>query len=266
MLKFFSRKREILKPESIVWMIETFAWFFNKFGSDFFFSKIILVTPADCHFPDKNSNPKQLAKLVFLRVKKYAGMEKWNCKLIQQQKNPNLNVAPTIGIKNTKQNPMGTFLYKGGNRSRAIITYNPSLLNNPEALITTFAHELAHFISYKKIKTLPSGKAFQEQATDLLASFLGFGIFQSNSAFSFRQFQEVGRNGWSSNGLGYLAQNEYLYALAIFTVLKDIQPSEVEQHLKKTLIKFYRKAVKDFAKNSEAISYLKSIKSEEMLP
>jgi hypothetical protein len=45
--------------------------------------------------------------------------------------------------------------------------------------------------------------------------------------------------------LGYLTEEEFAYALAIFCVLKNIPGGEIEPHLKKTLRPVYRKAVKE---------------------
>ncbi len=260
------KKKPLLREESIQWIIDSFAWSLENFGSDVFYSETFLVTPSDKYFPDKITNEKYLAKLIFKRVQEYAGMQDWSCELVVQDHDMNPYIAPTVKLANTQQSPAGTFSYSDHDNTKAKITYNPSQVKNPLELIATFAHELAHFLGFTAQNEPPGGSDYWEHATDLLATFMGFGIFLSNSTFSFKQFQDSETQGWSSQSLGYLSQNEHLYTLAIFTVLKDIDPEEVVSHLKKGLIKFYRKAVKDFAENIETIKYLKSIKSSEIAP
>ena len=88
---------------------------------------------------------------------------------------------------------------------------------------------------------------------------MGFGLFLANSALT------VCRGGCSGCGtsvqtLGYLTEDEFVYALAIFCVLKDIQNTEVEPHLKKTLRPFFRMAVKEIRKTrADDILRLKSL-------
>jgi len=52
------------------------------------------------------------------------------------------------------------------------------------------------------------------------------------------------------------------YALAIFSVLKDVPEKTVTQHLKRSLIPFYKRAVKEVAANEKVIQELKEIQSK----
>jgi Zn-dependent peptidase ImmA (M78 family) len=83
-------------------------------------------------------------------------------------------VASTLVIKNTKVNPAGTFSMARKKQQKAIITYDPSQVKNPEMLVATFAHELGHYLSHRTTEAPPEGEALWEPATDLLAVFMGF--------------------------------------------------------------------------------------------
>jgi hypothetical protein len=62
--------------------------------------------------------------------------------------------------------------------------------------------------------------------------------------------------------LGYLTEDQFVYALAIFCVLKNIENEEVEPHLKKTLRPFFKMAVKEIKKTrSDDILLLKALRT-----
>ena len=71
-------------------------------------------------------------------------------------------------------------------------------------MVATFAHELSHYLTATAPEPPPGGWDNWEFATDICASFLGFGIFVANSAFSFNQYTEVDSQGWQSSRGGYL--------------------------------------------------------------
>lgn len=196
---------------------------------------------------------------MFERVKKYAGMENWACQLQAQEYDSNPMVAPTIVIKNAPRGPAGTFSILGEDRHKIKITYNPEQVKNPEILVATYAHELGHYLGMTAKNYPPGGEAFWEPATDLLATFMGFGIFLANSAFSFKQYTEVNSQGWSTQSQGYLSQYELTYALVIFCFLKKIPTSEVEIHLKRSLHSFFKKATKEVRGNVNALNKLKKL-------
>lgn len=260
LLKIFKRKpKYLLDPDTTQWLFDTYAWALKNFGSDIFYEDTLLVTPTDKHFPDKISNTDEMATKVFNRVKIFAGMEKWECDLKAQEPDNNPVVSPTIVIQNAPQNPAGTFSIE--ENEKPIITYNPNQVNHPETLIATYAHELAHYLSNMSEEAPPNGEDLWEPATDLLAVFMGFGLFLSNTAFSFQQHTDIDSQGWATQQQGYLSQFELAYALAIFCLLKEIPYSTVQKYLKKSLQSFYKKAIKEIEKNENELNKLRKIKS-----
>ena len=74
-----------------------------------------------------------------------------------------------------------------------VITYNPSLTDDIDAMIATFAHELGHYLMSTAKTAPPGGWELHELHTDLTAVYLGFGLFLANSARSFGQFQSAAK-------------------------------------------------------------------------
>ena len=86
-------------------------------------------------------------------------------------------------------------------------------LTQPENMVATLAHELAH------IKLLGKNKieANDEKLTDLTTVIFGIGIFNANAAF--QTIRSIYSSGWRK--MGYLTQMEWGYALSLLAYIRD---------------------------------------------
>jgi len=86
-------------------------------------------------------------------------------------------------------------------------------LSEPEGLVATLAHEIAH------IKLLGENRIAvnNEPLTDLTTIFFGLGIFNANVAF--QTFKTFDSHGWRSKG--YLSQTQWGYSLALFAYVRE---------------------------------------------
>lgn len=219
MLGLFKTK-VLLSEEDRNFQHACYAWLLKFFGGVDFYERACLVLPTKEFFPAQVDSPEEAAEATFAQVKRFAGMDEWPCTLISQEEDPNVVVAPTLVLQNVDQNPSGTF--SANENSEVVITYNPRLTANPIQMVATFAHELAHYLTATAPEPPPGGWENWEFATDICASFLGFGVFTANSAFNFRQFTSVDSQGWQFSRGGYLTEAEHSYALALFLSLKEI--------------------------------------------
>ena len=223
MLRFFESK-PLLSEDDRAFQHACFTWLLKHFGGDHFYQGTQLVLPTKEFFPTRVDSPELAARETFEQVKKYAGMEQWPCRLVAQDEDPNPIVAPTVVVQNVEQNPAGTF--SAGDSNEITITYNPKLTTYPEGMVATFAHELSHYLTSTAPEPPPGGWDNWEFATDICATFLGFGIFTANSAVNYRQYSTVDSQGWETYRSGYLSEAEYSYALALFLSLKGLAYSE----------------------------------------
>jgi hypothetical protein len=258
MLNFFKSK-PLLSQSDIEFQVATFKWLLKSFGGDDFYKTTELVLPTKEYFPSKVDSLKDAASETFETVKKYAGLENWTCRLEIQEEDADPLVAPNIAIQNAPTSPHGTF--QATEENEVVITYNPALASQPTQLVATFAHELAHYLTATSKEEPPGGWENWEFATDIAATFLGFGVFMANSAFSFSQYTNSDSQGWKSNRSGYLSESEHIYALAIFNELKGISTEMASEHLKPHLKKFLKKAHKELV-NSGIAEELKSVAFE----
>jgi hypothetical protein len=103
----------------------------------------------------------------------------------------------------------------------------------------TLAHEFAH------IKILGEGRldVNDESLTDLTTVVFGLGIFNAYSSYRFSK----GFDGWSQSSTGYLTQQEWGYALALYAYYRE----EKEP----AWIKFCNKNIQSDFRKSELFVY-----------
>lgn len=238
------RSKPLLDESSTEWLHSAYAWAFRNFGSEVFHKDTILVTPTDRYFPDKSlSSAEERASAAFARVRAYAGLQDWPFELVALTS----DMPPPPAIFSAQpRGPQSAVSIEGAKQSIQI-AYDPAMIRNPLFLIAAFAQQLGYHLGRAVEEIPPGGEELRGPASDLLAVFMGFGLFLANSALT------VCRGGCSGCGtsvqtLGYLTESEFVYALAIFCAKKNIQNKEVELHLKKTLRPFFRKAVKEIEK------------------
>ena len=257
MFGLFSTK-PLLDEGSTLWIFEAYAWAFRNFGSDILHHDTILVTPSNRHFPEQARSAEEIVSTSFQRVIAYAGMQNWPCQPVPVTACSEQPVT-AIQISHAPRGPAAAISVSGAS-TNIPVAFDAHQVRKPHVLIAIFAQELAKHLGATAQEIPPGGEQLRPVAYDLLAVFMGFGLFLANSAL------EVGKGGCSGCGvsvqrLGNLTEEEATYALAVFCALKDIQADEVEPHLKKTLRAFFRKAVKEITHSkTEQVLGLRNLK------
>ncbi|MEN8213934.1 MAG: hypothetical protein ABFR19_06190 [Pseudomonadota bacterium] len=237
------QKRQLLDDDSVQWLFASFAWALRNFDAGVFYNETILVIPSNEFFPGRENSVHGMADLIFEQVKSYAGMQHWPTLLLDH--NSCLIEPPRVEISGALRGAKGVIRKSVDDANRLPITYNPDQVLNPEALIATYSHQLAYQLGLLAKEPPPGGEQNLPHVTEVLAVFMGFGLMFANSAFT---FQTGGCGSCKRPGAdrsSYLSQYDTTYALALFSVLKEIPNREVLAHLKKSLRPFYKKAVRE---------------------
>lgn len=242
MFGFFQRKPPI-EPDSIQWLLDHFAWSLENFDAELFFRDTRLVIPNNRFFPGRADSIPGMANLIFDQVKGYAGVSHWPTRIIDPGACQLTQPGP-VRIHGALRGPSGVAPPEVEEADRLHIPYNPQQVNNPEGLIASFAHTLAHHLGQMSQNPPPGGPDYWPEITELLAIYLGFGLMFANSAFTHRGGCGSCYNP-AANRNAALSESEATYALAIFGVLKELPTREVTRHLKKHLRPLYRHAVRD---------------------
>ncbi len=125
------------------------------------------------------------------------------------------------------------------------ISIDATLLENPDKLIATIAHELAH------VKLLGEKELDQndEMLTDFATVFFGLGIFNANTSFQFK----TQTDRWVASSMGYLKVEEWAYALALFAFKRNEIEPDWKQYLNLTIKKEFEKCLKYLFDNENEI-------------
>jgi hypothetical protein len=116
-------------------------------------------------------------------------------------------------------------------RRRSIISVRRSQLDDPERLLATFSHELAHELLLGG-GLLDRDVSDHEWVTDLLPVFLGIGIFLANGTI--RDWStSSGTTSWSwMSRQGYLPSRMFGYAFALFAFVRGETDPPWAHHLR----------------------------------
>jgi len=237
------QKNPLLDEPAIDWLHQAYTWCLQNFDRSVFENHTILVIPDDTHFPGKENNIDDMANLIFTHVQRYSGLSHWPCQVRDATQLISIE-APKIKTLGSLRNDQTNSLQLAEETPAYVIPYNSHQVNNPEALIASYAHVLAYYLGTMANQTPPGGNEYWPQTTEILAIFMGFGLMFANSAYTFR-----GGCGSCYNPLANrdaaLSEYEATYALAIFCVLKKIDNQKVLPHLKKYLRSHYKRAKKE---------------------
>ncbi len=119
------------------------------------------------------------------------------------------------------------------------------MVNDPQSLIATFAHEIGHYIIERAPLRAIRADDEHEFLTDLAAAYMGFGVFLANTAFAFKQWRDdaLGTQGWRTRR--HLPETDLVFATAIFFRAKNLNPDDRRSCLKSHLAKEFDRALRD---------------------
>ena len=251
------RNQPLLDEGTTEWLWESYAWALRNFDRDLFYTHTELITPTKTHFYDQADDGHTLALLILERIKGYMALQKWPTQLIPINEEMAALVAPAIEINGPTRGDQALILVEDG--QQLPIPYDPILLRQPDLLITIMAQNLASPLAQLTPEPPPGGNENRGHATDLLAIFMGFGLFLTNNAFNYH----IGSCGsCKSKGvqlLGELTEGQMAYALALFCVLKEIPDNQALPHLKSTVRPFFKRALKEVRGMKAELAQLQSL-------
>ncbi len=256
----FLKTPPVLDEESIQWQFDLYEWALLNFNADIFFNQSVLVEPSNKFFPGNADNIPDMAQLIFDKVREYAAVKHWPCRLSTEQscatQPPRLVVSGALRAINEVE-PENV-----AEDDRLLILYDPRQVRNPEAIIASFAHTLSHYLGSMAESMPPGGEDNWPHVTEILSVFMGFGLMFANSAFVYRNVTCGSCQPTTVNRTAYLSQYDITYALAIFCVLKDIPARDAAKNVKKTLRSYFKKAYKDVKKRQPELEKLRALRQD----
>jgi hypothetical protein len=261
---FWRKPRATIDAETIDWVLECWEWLDEVLGPVDAEPQRQLLMPSRTEFPDTRLVGHARADHYFKLVREKCGMQDWPVDLKAQARGTDLGASIVFGGHIKAQPPLGSFQLR---RNAAVITYDPGILDQPIQLIATFAHELAHYLLKSWHCEPPGGAELEELATDLATVHMGFGLFGANTAFEFKQTANYDNQGWQTGGAGYLGENGWCFALALFCEVLDIEASTYQDYAKSTVAAQIKKNRAYIAAKPEMVRNIRSstVASDEMM-
>ena len=203
MLFSLFRNKPLLDEATVSWLFDCYAWALTQFDARVFREESVLVLPNDQFFPGRVDSVEGMAGLIFDKVKAYAGVAHWPTRLVDGRQCTTQPQAQLM-IAGALRGSGGVMPETVEDSKRLVVPYDPALINNPEAMIASFAHQLAHYLATLAEAPPPGGEQNWTHATEVLAVFLGFGLMFANSAFNVR-IQRCGSCGAPPADIEYLS-------------------------------------------------------------
>ncbi|WP_096085831.1 hypothetical protein [Agaribacterium haliotis] len=254
----------------------SFDWAQNNFDNEFFLKHSVLVLPSRDFFPDRADNAHDMATALCQRILSYAGLEHWPFALIKPEQY--IASAPRLlqlatqtrgGEKKAQQNhlaageaPNSTLSSQPGKNAggdhhtlfshissfdyrpaQLELSYSAAMMKKPMDLVGSMSKNIAQHYLWQSQLVPPTGPEGFDASAELLAIFMGFGVFIANSAYTFRGSCARCYDP-SANRTAALSEDEALYSLALFCQLKNIDNKAVLPSLKTYLRPAFKKARK----------------------
>lgn len=227
------------------WLEDAFAWLIEEFGDETLRS-VEVVLPIEEYFPDPYSGSESDIRKMVERVCGYMDVDP---KLLDVRfyTNPDGSHLHPLAASESGQHAIGTYQMRGG---KYRIRLDTSQAANPQAMVATIAHELGHVILLGENRLAPDYED-HESMTDLVTVFYGLGLFNANSVFTFQQWTNAQSQGWRAERRGYLTEEMFGYALALFAFLRSETKPEWAGYLNTNVRVYFKQGLKYLLKTGD---------------
>ena len=199
-----------VSDEDRIWLEKAGAWLLKQF--DIRVDEVTVVLPTPEFFPDIYRGEEEDVNNLLNRVCSYMRVnpDRLSLELFSEDGLELHDHLPSF--ESSRKGAAGQYQEDGG---QIKIRLSADHLSDPMALVAIIAHELGHVLLLADQK-IGQDRKDHEYLTDLLTVQMGLGIFTANSAFRFRQWSGGFKQGWKAQRLGYLSEQMFGYALALF--------------------------------------------------
>jgi hypothetical protein len=247
-----------VEADDKLWLEESMEWLLEEFGCDAF-RAVTVVLPTDEFFPDSYSADEDDVWSLVERVCAYIDVD------------PDLIELEFFDDQRGELRNTGFFesSYEGASghykkrKDKFVVSLATSQLTDPMSLVATIAHELGH-VRLLGEERVDADFEDHEPLTDLLTVFFGLGVFTANSAFSFQQWTNTSSQGWQTERKGYLSEEMFGYALALFALMRNEHHPDWSRHLEGSVVTYFKNGQRYLEKTGDAarLKQLVSVQSE----
>jgi hypothetical protein len=193
------------------WIEESILWLVDEFGVNTLRSANVIL-PTEEFFPDAFSEDEDDVRALLDRVCGYMSVDPDRVEL-EFFTDESSELRRTLPAYESSHSGAAGHYKK--RRGKFVVSLESSETSDPMNLVATIAHELGHVRLLGECRIHP-GYEENEPLTDLMTVFLGMGVFTGNAVFRFTQFTDGFSQGWQAQRRGYMTEEMFGYALALF--------------------------------------------------
>jgi len=212
MFSWFQPKCPV-RPAAKQWIEMRMGWLIGQFGWQRLRSGRVIL-PSEEYFPDPYDQTESSARMLFERTCDYMDLDAGRLELRLYRPEGVGRFNPSL----VKEQPDWAGLY-GADDGKHVVWLDATRLQDPESLVATLAHELAHELLLGQ-RRISVEEEDLEPLTDLATVFFGMGVLTANVAFRHENFSSGIMEGWTISSQGYLTPTMWAYALALFAWLR----------------------------------------------
>jgi hypothetical protein len=187
----------------------------------------IVIEPTPAFFPDRYDGSLAAAERMFFRACGYMGVNPDSVRLTFWQDNPEIPLpVGLMGQRSTR----GAAGFYAQDDQLDLVSLNVAELKDPEGMVSTMSHELAHHVLLKKCG-LSRDEPHMEAVTDLATIYLGFGILLSNTLLRRHGWISGNMEGWSVHRKGYISPEMAGWGLSLFAWVRGESDPRWSAHL-----------------------------------
>jgi hypothetical protein len=243
-MSWFTPKCPVAKDEK-EWLDGAFNWLIEELGSEVL-RNVEVILPIEDYFPDPYNGSELDIRGMVARVCDYMDVDP---DMIDLRFYVNEDGSGLHPLAATERGGHALGTYRPG-KGKHRIRLETSQGSRPEVMVATIAHELGHVILLGEERLDPDYED-HESMTDLLTVFYGLGIFNANSTFSFDQWTNAQAQGWSAERRGYLSEEMFGYALALFAYSRGESKPEWSSYLNVNVRTYFKNAHKYLTKTGD---------------
>ena len=209
-------------PAGKAWVEERLGWLRDEFGADDLYGLNTVLPTPEC-FPDRYDGSRRAVRDLFDRVSDYMGVEPGAVRLKFLKPTP--NPLFLLGENGEPVPTSAAGLYEG-----SVIRLSEAEFGEPEALVGTMAHELAHQRLLGEGR-IPADVYDNELLTDLTVVFKGLGVFLANTPRHYAG-QDTRWPGTDLRKPEYMTGPLFGYALAVLAWVRGEDRPACRLHLR----------------------------------
>lgn len=247
--------------ETKEWIENAFGWLIEELGIEIL-RDVEVILPTEAYFPDPFDGSRTSIRRMVDRVCGYMDVDPKLVEVRFYENEDETRFHPLAADgRESRSHALGT--YHRRRDGKYAVSLDTTQASNPQVLVATIAHELGHVILLGEDR-LSEDYQDHEPMTDLVTVFYGLGVFNANASFVFEQFTNAQFQGWRAGRAGYLTEEMFGYALALFAYVRSETKPEWKNYLNTNIKSYFNSAAKYIAKTSDTAmsKYLMSARAD----